>query len=171
MDIHETEARCRLVGLLAETLHESASCTTGVYEELVHILEGVKAVSTTPAQNIHIQFIRLGQKKVWFVRDECETLQETNAKAAVGDDLGQWEGGGLDVIAALHNLEIGGDGSQVLVRVLIGQVSKAKRLADLSGGEELLELGGDIKRPVRDVEVPYNENEEGHLFSLAMEEK
>lgn len=32
-------------------------------------------------------------------------------------------------------------------------------------------LGGDIKRPVRDVEVPYNENEEGHLFSLAMEEK
>jgi hypothetical protein len=27
-------------------------------------------------------------------------------------------------------------------------------------------LGGDVKRPIRDVEVPYNKNEEGHLFSL-----
>lgn len=56
------------------------------------------------------------------------------------NDLGQWEGGSLDVIAAFHDLEVGRDGSQVLVRVLIGQVSEAKRLADLSGGEELLKL-------------------------------
>ena len=108
----------------------------------------------------------------------------------MGDYLGQWEGSGLDVIAAFHNLEIGGDGSQILVRVLIGQVSKAKRLADLSGGEELLELqtksrvsdardvgstarwmylGGDVKRPIRDVEVPYNENEKCHIVSLVWE--
>jgi hypothetical protein len=125
---------------LAETLHESAGRTARVYKELVHILEGIKAVSTAPAQNIHIQFVRLGQKKVWLIGDKCESLQKTNAKASVGNNLGQWEGSGLDVIAAFHNLEIGGDGSQVLVRVLIGQVSKAKRLADLSGREELLEL-------------------------------
>lgn len=58
----------------------------------------------------------------------------------MGDNLRQWQGSGLDVIAAFHDLQIGGDGSQVLVRVLIGQVSEAKRLADLSGREELLEL-------------------------------
>lgn len=58
----------------------------------------------------------------------------------MGDNLCQWQGSGLDVIAAFYDLQIGGDGSQVLVRVLIGQVSEAKRLADLSGREELLEL-------------------------------
>ena len=110
----------------------------------------------------------------------------------MGDDLGQRGGGGLDVIATLYDLEVGGDGSQVLVRVLIGQVSEAKRLADLSGREELLELqyrvvlavratfgapragsylGGNVKRPIRDMEVSYNKNEESHGVSLTVEEK
>jgi hypothetical protein len=74
--------------------------------------------------------------------------------------------------------------------VLVGQVSKAERLADLAGGEELLELrmvlasarpskdlavgdylGRNIKRPVGDVKIPYNENEESHDVSLAPGEK
>ena len=89
----------------------------------------------------------------------------------MGDNLRQWQGSGLDVIAAFHDLQIGGDGSQVLVRVLIGQVSEAKRLADLSGREELLELGGNVERPIRDVEVSYDENEESHDVSVRTEEK
>lgn len=58
----------------------------------------------------------------------------------MGDDLRQREGGGLDVIAALDDLQIRRNRSQVLVRVLVGQVSEAQRLADLAGGEEFLEL-------------------------------
>jgi len=97
-------------------------------------------VSATPAQNIHIQLVRLSQEQIGLVGDESEALEESNPEAAVGDDLGQGEGGGLDVIAALDDLEVRRDRSQVLVRVLVGQVSEAERLADLAGGEELLEL-------------------------------
>lgn len=147
-------------------------------------------MSAAPAQNIHVQLVRLGQEQVGLVGDESEALEEPNAEAAVGDDLGQGEGGGLDVIAALDDLEVRRDRSQVLVRVLVGQVSEAERLADLAGGEELLELwmvlasarpskhvavgdylGGNVKRPVGDVKIPYNENEESHGVSLAPGEK
>jgi hypothetical protein len=34
-----------------------------------------------------------------------------------------------------------------------------------------LYLGGDVKRPIRDVEVPYNENEKCHIVSLGVREK
>lgn len=58
----------------------------------------------------------------------------------MGDNLGQGQAGGLDVEAALDDLEVRGDGAEVFVRVLIGQIAQAEGLADLSGGEELLEL-------------------------------
>lgn len=58
----------------------------------------------------------------------------------MGDDLGQREGRGLDIEAALDDLEIGGDGAKVLVGVLVGEVAETEGLADLAGGEELLEL-------------------------------
>jgi hypothetical protein len=34
-----------------------------------------------------------------------------------------------------------------------------------------LYLGGNVKRPIGDMEVPYNENEKSHDVSLTMEEK
>lgn len=58
----------------------------------------------------------------------------------MGDDLGQRQGGGLDIEAALDDLEIGRDGPEVLVGVLVGEVAEAEGLADLAGSEELLEL-------------------------------
>jgi hypothetical protein len=52
----------------------------------------------------------------------------------VGDDLGEGQGGGLDVEAALDDLEVGRDGSEVLVRRLVRQVAQAEGLGDLARG-------------------------------------
>lgn len=60
----------------------------------------------------------------------------------MGDDLGQGQGGGLDVEAALDDLEVRRDGAEVLVRRLVGQVAEAEGLGDLARGEELFELRG-----------------------------
>lgn len=56
------------------------------------------------------------------------------------DDLGEREGRGLDVEAALDDLEVRRDGAEVLVGGLVGQVSETEGLGNLSGGEKFLEL-------------------------------
>lgn len=38
----------------------------------------------------------------------------------MGDDLGEGQGGGLDVVAALDDLEVGRDGAEVFVGGFVG---------------------------------------------------
>lgn len=166
-----------------------------VHKELVHVLEGVEAVCAAPAEDVDVELVGLGEQQVGLVGDEGEALEEADADAAVGDDLGQRQGRGLDVVPALDDLQVGRHGSQVLVRVLVGEVSEAERLSDLARREELLELEertllsardasrelyprsapqtgrliylrGNIQRPVGDVDVPNDEDEESHDGSL-----
>lgn len=94
----------------------------------------------TPAEHVNIQLVRLGQQQVGLIGDEGESFQEADSNAAVRHHLRQGERGRLDVISALDNLQVRRNRSQVLVRVLVRQVSETKRLPDLSGREQLLEL-------------------------------
>jgi hypothetical protein len=67
----------------------------------------------------------------------------------VGNNLCQRQGGSLDVIAALDNLEVrrlGGDGEEIFVGSLIGEVAETEGLAYLSWREELFELQRGISR-------------------------
>lgn len=84
-------------------------------------------------------------------------------------------------MAALYDLEVRGDGAQVFVGCLVGEVAEAERLGDFAGREEFLELwegrlagcrigewtggtdfGWYVECAVGDVEVPDYEDEEGH---------
>lgn len=58
----------------------------------------------------------------------------------MGDDLCEREGGGFYVVAAFDDFEIGGNGAEVFVCLLVGEVAEGEGLADLAGGEEFLEL-------------------------------
>jgi hypothetical protein len=73
-----------------------------------------------PAQHVYIELIRLGKQQVWLVADQREALQKTDADAAVCDDLCKREGSGLDVVAALDDLQVGRYRAEVLVRALVG---------------------------------------------------
>ena len=86
-----------------------------------------------PAQHVDVETVGLGQQQVRLVANEGEALQEANADGAVRDNLGQRQGGGLDIEAALDDLDIGRDRAEVLVGLLVGEVSEAQRLADLAG--------------------------------------
>ena len=119
---------------------EGACGGAWVDKEFVHVLEGIEAVGAAPAEDVDVEAVSLGEEQVRFRGDEGEALEEADADAAVDDDLGDGQGGGLDVVAALDNLEVRRDGAQVLVRVLVGEVAEAERLGDLSRSEELLEL-------------------------------
>lgn len=139
--VHQAEARCRILPVLGiPPVHERSSRTSGVDEELVHVLERIEAVGSAPAEDVDVEAVRLGEQEVGLVRDEGETLEEADAEGAVGDDLCEGEGGGLDVVAALDDLEVGGDGAEVFVGLLVGEVAEAEGLADLAGCEKLLEL-------------------------------
>ncbi len=92
------------------------------------------------AEDVDVEAVGLGEQQVGLVGDEREALEEADADAAVRDDLRQRQRRGLDVVPALDDLEVGRNGAQVLVRVLVGQVAEAQRLANLAGREELLEL-------------------------------
>lgn len=41
----------------------------------------------------------------------------------MGDDLGEWEGGGFDVVAALDDFQVGGDGAEVFVGGFVCEVA------------------------------------------------
>ena len=97
-------------------------------------------MGAAPAEHVDVELVGLGQQQVRLVGDEGEALEEADAQGAVGDDLGQRQGGGLDVEATLDDLEVGGDAAEVLVGVLVGQVAEAEGLAYLAWGEEFLEL-------------------------------
>jgi hypothetical protein len=136
--IHQTETRHRI---LHPTHHiKRARRAPRIHKELVHVLESVELVGTPVAQDVDVEPVRLGEQEVGLAGDEGEALEEADAEGAVGDDLGDGEGGGLDVVAALDDLEVGGDGAEVFVGWLVGQVAEAEGLAYLAGGEELLEL-------------------------------
>lgn len=138
--IHEAEARGGLLGLEPECGVEGASGAAGIDKELVHVLECVEAMGAAPAEDVDVEAVRLGEEQVGLGGDEREALEEADADGAVGDDLGQRQRGGLDVVAALDDLEVGRDGAQVVVGGLVGEVAQAERLANLAGREELLEL-------------------------------
>lgn len=138
--VHQTEAGDGLLPVLAPARSEGARGAAGVDEELVHVLKGVELVGAAPAEDVDVELVGLGEEEVGLVGDEGEALEEADAQGAVGDDLGEGQAGGLNVEAALYDLEVRGDGAEVLVRVLVCQVAQAEGLADLSWGEELLEL-------------------------------
>ena len=68
-------------------------------------------------------------------------MREANAQGAVGDDFRESEVRGLGVEIALDDLEVRGDGAEVVVGFLVGQVAETEDLGDFVGGEEFLELG------------------------------
>lgn len=143
--IHQAETRHNLLLLAlagAPAGGEGAGCGPGIHEELVHILETLELVGAAPAEHVDVELVGLGQQQVGLAGDEGEALEEADAQAAMGDDLRQGQGGGLDVKAALDDLEVRRDGAEVLVRRLVGQVAEAEGLGDLAWGEELFELHG-----------------------------
>lgn len=91
-------------------------------------------MGAAPAEDVDVELVGLGEEEVGLGGDEGEALDEADAQGAVGDDLGQRQGGGLDVEAALDDLQVRRDRPQVLVRVLVRQVAEAERLPDLAGG-------------------------------------
>ena len=64
------------------------------------------------------------------------------------------------VIIALDDVYIGRDGPQVVVRLLVADVSRAEDLLDFTGNKEFLEFEGEVMNSVRDVEVTDNEDED-----------
>lgn len=138
--IHQHKTRRRLPSLQAPTWMKGPRRAARVHEELVHILEGIKAVGAAPAEDVDVQAVSFGEKQVWLARDEGEALEETDADAAMLDDVCDGEGCCLDVLAAADDLEIGADGAEVLIGVLVGEIAEAEGLRDLSWGEELLKL-------------------------------
>ncbi len=75
------------------------------------------------AEDVDVEAVGLGEQQVGLAGDEREALEEADADAAVGYDLRQRQRRGLDIVAALDDLEVGRDGAQVLVRVLVRQVA------------------------------------------------
>lgn len=65
---------------------------------------------------------------------------ESDTERAVRDDFRGSEVGGFDVVVALDDLEVGGDGAEVVVGFPVGEVAEAEDLGDFVGGEEFLEL-------------------------------
>ena len=59
----------------------------------------------------------------------------------MGNDFREGKVGGLGVEIALDDLKVRGDGAEVVVGFLVGQVAETEDLGDLVGGEEFLELG------------------------------
>lgn len=72
--IHETKARHWLFLFLFPARVEGPRGTARVDEELVHILEGIKAVGATPAEDIDVEFVGVGEEQVRLVGDERETF-------------------------------------------------------------------------------------------------
>jgi hypothetical protein len=140
LDVHQAEARRGVLVALVPAGDVRAGGAPRVDEELVHVLKGVEAVRAARAQDVNVEAVRLGEEQVGLVGDECEALEEADADAAVGHDLGEREGGGLDIVAALDDLEVRRNRAQVLVSGLVGEVAQAQRLANLARRKQLLEL-------------------------------
>lgn len=78
-----------------------------------------------PAQHVDIHLVGLGHHEIHLHgRDGGEALQEADAQRAVRHDLGERQRGRVAVEAALGDLEIGGDGAEVVVGRLVGEVSE-----------------------------------------------
>ncbi len=121
---------------------ESAGGGTRVDEELVHVLEGVEAVGAAPAEHVDVEAVGLGEQQVGLARDEGEALEEADAQGAVGDDLAQRQRRGLDVEAALDDLEVGRHGAQVLVRLLVVRLPRQSVWPIFPGARSFLNFAG-----------------------------
>lgn len=121
--VHQAEARSLAVALLVPAVEEGSRGAARIDKELVHVLKGIEAMGASPAQDIDIESVCLGEEQVGLVGDEGEAFEKADADAAVRHDLRQGQRGGLDIVATLDNFEIGRNGAQVVVRVLIGEVA------------------------------------------------
>lgn len=77
-------------------------------------------MGAAPAEHVDVELVGLGQQQVRLVADQGEALEEADADTAVCDDLGQGQRGGLDVVPALDDLEVGRYRAEVLVCALVG---------------------------------------------------
>lgn len=81
-------------------------------------------MSAAPAQDVDVQSIGFSKQQVGLGGNKSEALEEANSYAAVGYDLRERERRGLDIGAALDNLEIRRHGPQVFVCVLVCEVTE-----------------------------------------------
>lgn len=81
-------------------------------------------MSAAPAQDVDVQPIGFGQQQIGLGGNKGEALEEANAYAAVGDDLRERQRRGLDIGAALDDLEVRRHGPQVLVCVFVCEVTE-----------------------------------------------
>lgn len=80
-------------------------------------------MGAAPAKHVDIEFVGFGEEEIGFVGDEGEALEKADAEGAVGDDLGEGQGGGFDVEAAFDDFEVGGNRAEVFVGGLVGEVA------------------------------------------------
>lgn len=97
-------------------------------------------MGAAPAQDVDVEAVGLGEEHVGLGGDEGEALEEADAEGAVGDDLADGQGRGLDVVPAADDLEVRRDGAEVVVGRAVRQVAQAEGLGDFPGREEFLEL-------------------------------
>lgn len=121
--IHQAKARHHLLAFLRPARRVGARRGARVDKELVHVLKRVEAVGAADAEHVDVELVGLGEQQVGLVGHQGEPFDEADAEGAVGDGLGDGEGRGLDVEAALYDLKVGRDGAQVLVRVLVCEVA------------------------------------------------
>jgi hypothetical protein len=69
-------------------------------------------------------------------------MREAYPQTAVGDDLREGERGGgrVAVEVAFDEVQVGGEGAEVVVGGAVGEVAKAEDLAYLTRSEEFFEL-------------------------------
>ena len=67
-------------------------------------------------------------------------VREPDPQGAVRDDFGEGEVGSFGVEVAFDDLQVGGEGAEVVVGFFVGEVAQAEDGADFVGGEEFFEL-------------------------------
>lgn len=100
--------------------------------------------------------IRMG---VWVTVTDSGKLLCSAPRAHVSTAIPQASGKTHLVVVAPHDIHVGRDAPEVLIRLAVAHVARAENLLDLAGHEELLELGGEVVDAVGDVEVADDENE------------
>jgi hypothetical protein len=100
-------------------------------------------MSPTPKQHIHVHLPRGDQQRIAIAgRYYRVAMREAYPQTAVGDDLREGERGGgrVAVEVAFDEVQVGGEGAEVVVGGAVGEVAKAEDLAYLTRSEEFFEL-------------------------------
>lgn len=79
----------------------------------------------------------------------------------MGDYLRERKRRSVGIVAASDDLEIRGDGAEIVVCLAIGEVSEAEGLTDFAWCEKLLKLLRDVNCSIWDMEIANYENESG----------